>query len=120
VPPQAVDFRFKLADKLRAIAVAIADEAVTPAAVGCCGFACDRGFLHAELTRSATSEEIPSLVGGNKQTSSTRDSKLYCVAQDKVRRVRFRDERMSRLDRQSTELERPSRDLLWGRRTTVG
>jgi len=30
---------------------------VTPAAAGCCAFAGDRGFLHAELTRSATAEE---------------------------------------------------------------
>lgn len=30
---------------------------MTPAAHGCCGFAGDRGFLHTELTRSATAEE---------------------------------------------------------------
>jgi D-lactate dehydrogenase len=46
-----------LAKKLHAIAAAMADEAVTPAAAGCCAFAGDRGFLHAELTRSATAEE---------------------------------------------------------------
>src|SRR5262249_43248685 len=46
-----------LANKLHAIAAAMADEAVTPVAVGCCAFAGDRGFLHAELTRSATAEE---------------------------------------------------------------
>jgi D-lactate dehydrogenase len=47
----------KLEKKLHALAVAMADEAVTPAAHGCCGFAGDRGFLHTELTRSATAEE---------------------------------------------------------------
>jgi D-lactate dehydrogenase len=47
----------KLAQKLHALAAAMADEAVTPAAVGCCAFAGDRGFLHTELTRSATAEE---------------------------------------------------------------
>jgi D-lactate dehydrogenase len=47
----------KLEKKLHALAVAMADEAVTPAAHGCCGFAGDRGFLHTELTRSATTEE---------------------------------------------------------------
>jgi D-lactate dehydrogenase len=47
----------KLAPKLLALAVAMADDAVTPAAHGCCGFAGDRGFLHTELTRSATAEE---------------------------------------------------------------
>jgi D-lactate dehydrogenase len=35
----------------------MANEVVTPAAAGCCGFAGDRGFLHTELTRSATAEE---------------------------------------------------------------
>jgi D-lactate dehydrogenase len=47
----------KLANKLQALAFAMADEAVTPASHGCCGFAGDRGFLHTELTRSATAEE---------------------------------------------------------------
>jgi D-lactate dehydrogenase len=47
----------KLANKLQALAAAMADEAVTPAASGCCGFAGDRGFLHTELTRSATADE---------------------------------------------------------------
>jgi len=47
----------KLAPKLQALTAAMADDAVTPAAHGCCGFAGDRGFLHTELTRSATAEE---------------------------------------------------------------
>ncbi len=47
----------KLAPKLQALAAAMAEDAVTPAAHGCCGFAGDRGFLHTELTRSATAEE---------------------------------------------------------------
>jgi D-lactate dehydrogenase len=47
----------KLAGKLQALAAAMAEEAVTPGAAGCCGFAGDRGFLHPELTRSATAEE---------------------------------------------------------------
>jgi D-lactate dehydrogenase len=46
----------KLGNKLLALAVAMANEVVTPAAAGCCGFAGDRGFLHTELTRSATAE----------------------------------------------------------------
>jgi hypothetical protein len=36
------------------------------------------------------------------------------------RRVRFRDGQKSGLGRQSTALERPSRDLLWIKRTTMG
>jgi D-lactate dehydrogenase len=46
-----------LAKKLHALAAAMADEAVTPVTAGCCAFAGDRGFLHTELTRSATAEE---------------------------------------------------------------
>jgi len=46
-----------LGKKLHAIAAAMAERAVTPAAAGCCAFAGDRGFLHTELTRSATAEE---------------------------------------------------------------
>jgi D-lactate dehydrogenase len=47
----------RLETKLRELAAAMSDEAMTPAAHGCCGFAGDRGFLHTELTRSATAEE---------------------------------------------------------------
>jgi D-lactate dehydrogenase len=47
----------KLTGKLNALAAALADTAVTPAAAGCCAFAGDRGMLHTELTRSATAEE---------------------------------------------------------------
>jgi D-lactate dehydrogenase len=46
-----------LGPKLQALATAMADSAVTPVAAGCCAFAGDRGFLHPELTRSATSAE---------------------------------------------------------------
>jgi D-lactate dehydrogenase len=46
-----------LAKKLHAIAATLADEAVVPAAAACCGFAGDRGFLHPELTASATADE---------------------------------------------------------------
>jgi D-lactate dehydrogenase len=35
----------------------MANRAVTPDSVGCCAFAGDRGFLHPELTQSATAEE---------------------------------------------------------------
>ena len=47
----------RLAPKLQALASAMAEEAVTPVSAECCGFAGDRGFLHPELTRSATAEE---------------------------------------------------------------
>jgi D-lactate dehydrogenase len=57
VHPSCSISHLKLASKLHALASAMADEAVTPAAAGCCAFAGDRGFLHTELTRSATAEE---------------------------------------------------------------
>jgi D-lactate dehydrogenase len=57
VHPSCSINHLKLANKLQALAVAMADEAVAPAAHGCCGFAGDRGFRHTELTRSATAEE---------------------------------------------------------------
>ena len=57
VHPSCSINHLKLANKLDALAVAMADEVVTPAAAGCCGFAGDRGFLHTELTRAATAEE---------------------------------------------------------------
>jgi D-lactate dehydrogenase len=43
----------------------MAERAVTPAAHGCCGFAGDRGFLHTELTQSATAEEADEVRASN-------------------------------------------------------
>jgi D-lactate dehydrogenase len=42
-----------LTEKLTAVAGALADEVVVPAASGCCGMAGDRGWLHPELPASA-------------------------------------------------------------------
>ncbi|MEU1515665.1 FAD-binding and (Fe-S)-binding domain-containing protein [Streptomyces sp. NPDC005811] len=42
---------------LRAVAEAVADTVVQPIDESCCGFAGDRGFLHRELTESATAPE---------------------------------------------------------------
>ena len=57
VHPSCSTQHLGVAKKLSGIAAALADTAVTPAAAACCGFAGDRGFLHSELTRSATAEE---------------------------------------------------------------
>lgn len=57
IHPSCSASHLKLGNKLQALAAAMADEVVTPAAAGCCGFAGDRGFLHPELTRSATTAE---------------------------------------------------------------
>jgi D-lactate dehydrogenase len=46
-----------LVPKLVGIARAVADEVVVPERANCCGFAGDRGFLHPELTASATRAE---------------------------------------------------------------
>jgi len=54
VHPSCAANHLGLGKKLQALAAAIADKAVTPASAGCCGFAGDRGFLHPELTVSAT------------------------------------------------------------------
>ena len=50
-----------LGGRLAAVAAAIADEVVVPAAGGCCGMAGDRGMLHPELPAAAlrgTAEEL--------------------------------------------------------------
>ena len=52
-------------DKLRAIAAAIADEVFVPPSAGCCGFAGDCGFLHPELTASATAPMAASSPGAS-------------------------------------------------------
>ena len=57
VHPSCSAHHLGLGKKLHALAATMADVAVTPASAGCCGFAGDRGFLHPELTRSATSGE---------------------------------------------------------------
>ncbi len=49
--------------KLGAIAEAIAEEVVVPAASGCCGMAGDRGWLHPELTASALRDTAAELDG---------------------------------------------------------
>jgi D-lactate dehydrogenase len=47
-----------LVDKMQLLGEALAKKAVTPIYATCCAFAGDRGFLHPELTHSATSEEV--------------------------------------------------------------
>lgn len=47
-----------LVEKLQSLGEALAKKTVTPIYATCCAFAGDRGFLHPELTHSATSEEV--------------------------------------------------------------
>jgi D-lactate dehydrogenase len=49
--------------KLLAIASALAGEVFIPPSTSCCGFAGDRGFLHPELTESATAPMAGELAG---------------------------------------------------------
>ncbi len=51
--------------QLREIADVIADDVVQPIRATCCGMAGDRGMLHPELPKSATSEEAAELVGSS-------------------------------------------------------
>jgi D-lactate dehydrogenase len=50
-----------LVEKLQALGEALAEHPVTPIYATCCAFAGDRGFLHPELTHSATKEEVEEL-----------------------------------------------------------
>jgi D-lactate dehydrogenase len=52
-----------LADRLRAIAEALAEEVVVPAGTTCCGMAGDRGLLHPELPASALRRASEELAG---------------------------------------------------------
>jgi D-lactate dehydrogenase len=50
-----------LVEELQKLGEALAETAITPIYATCCAFAGDRGFLHPELTRSATSEQVAEL-----------------------------------------------------------
>jgi D-lactate dehydrogenase len=50
-----------IAGKLEAVTAQIADDVRIPIRATCCGMAGDRGLLHPELTRSATSEQAAEL-----------------------------------------------------------
>ncbi len=52
-----------LTGELEQLADAVAEDVFTPLASGCCGFAGDRGFLHPELTASATTGVAAELDG---------------------------------------------------------
>ncbi len=49
--------KMNLVGKLEAVAKACAEQVLIPRDAGCCGFAGDRGFMHPELTASATRRE---------------------------------------------------------------
>src|SRR4030095_3869319 len=49
--------KMNLLPELQGVAIACAEKVVVPRDAGCCGFAGDRGFIHPELTASATKHE---------------------------------------------------------------
>jgi D-lactate dehydrogenase len=53
--------KMNLTPKLEGIARACSEAVTVPVSAGCCGFAGDRGFLHPELTDSATQQEAREL-----------------------------------------------------------
>ena len=57
IHPTCSSTHLGLNGELERVAAALAEEVVVPAEASCCGFAGDRGFLHPELTASATAEE---------------------------------------------------------------
>jgi D-lactate dehydrogenase len=63
VHPNCAVSQLGLAGKLEAIAAALAERALVPAAAGCCGMAGDRGLLHPELPASALRDEAAELAG---------------------------------------------------------
>jgi D-lactate dehydrogenase len=63
VHPTCASAHLSSAGKLTAIASAVADEVVVPAATGCCGMAGDRGWLHPELPASALRDVAAELEG---------------------------------------------------------
>ncbi|MCL4847207.1 MAG: FAD-binding oxidoreductase [Acidobacteria bacterium] len=54
--------KMQLLPQLVAVTSACAEQTTVPASTGCCGFAGDRGFLHPELTASATRDEAIEIV----------------------------------------------------------
>jgi D-lactate dehydrogenase len=63
VHPPCAAVALGLAEKLRAVVAQLADEAIVPAASGCCGTAGDRGLLHPELPAAALAPVADELAG---------------------------------------------------------
>jgi D-lactate dehydrogenase len=57
--------KMNLLPKLEGVAQACAEQVVVPRNAGCCGFAGDRGFMHPELTASATKHEAREVKAGS-------------------------------------------------------
>ncbi|MEA2144638.1 MAG: D-lactate dehydrogenase [Solirubrobacteraceae bacterium] len=63
VHPTCASRHLGISDKLTAIAGALAEEVIVPAATSCCGMAGDRGWLHPELPASALRDVAAELDG---------------------------------------------------------
>ncbi len=81
VHPTCSSGRLGLSGKLEAIAHALADDVLVPAASSCCGMAGDRGLLHPELPASAlrdTAAELAALAAGGEQIDAHVCSNRTC------------------------------------------
>jgi D-lactate dehydrogenase len=78
VHPTCSSRHLGLDGELRLIAGALADDVVVPETSTCCGFAGDRGFLHPELTESATAEEAREVLaaGGDAHVCANRTCEI--------------------------------------------
>lgn len=65
IHPVCAAHHLGLVGKLQSLCSALSRKVVTPIYSTCCAFAGDRGFLHPELTRSATAEQTEELKDGN-------------------------------------------------------
>jgi D-lactate dehydrogenase len=63
VHPTCATRHMGLAPRLRAVAVALADDVYVAPSSTCCGFAGDRGISHPELTAAATRPQAEELAG---------------------------------------------------------
>jgi D-lactate dehydrogenase len=78
VHPTCATRHLELTRALQDVAGALAEEVFVPPTATCCGFAGDRGFLHPELTASATAEEVAELdvAGSDLYVSSNRTCEI--------------------------------------------
>jgi D-lactate dehydrogenase len=78
VHPTCSAVHLRLVDDLMALARLIADEVYLPPRWGCCGFAGDRGFLHPELTASATTHEAADIAAAEDAQGGPFEAYVSC------------------------------------------
>ncbi len=78
IHPTCSSTHLGLNSELELLAGALAERVVVPQSATCCGFAGDRGFLHPELTASATFDEARevALAGGDAHLCANRTCEI--------------------------------------------